>query len=106
MKRLILFLARISGVEKEIQFVERHNCARKIIGASYWFTDHSKYGAMYPFMYWLGKSIGCQFGVTGTSRDTYDQLTNTQLIEKGGWRDISFNELIGTIQITDKNTTT
>lgn len=102
MKRIIRFLARISGVEKDIRFEERHNCARKILGASYWFSDHGKYGPMYPFLYWIAKSIGFQFGITGSARDQYDRLTNERLIKDGAWRSIKFNHIIGWLEITDK----
>lgn len=102
MKSLIRFLARISWVEKEIQFCERHNCARKIIGASYWFSDKKKYGVMYPFMYWLGKSIGSEFGVVGEARNEYDKIKEEINLELEGWPGIEFNQHIGTLKITTK----
>lgn len=104
MKKLIRFLARISGVEKDIQCEERHNCARKIMGACYWFSDNKKYGPMYPFLYWLSKSIGAQFGIVAEARDQFDELKNRPLLRKDGtWRDIKFNHTIGRLDITDAN---
>jgi len=105
MKKIIRWIAKISGVEKDIRFEERRWIAIQIIDTSYWFTDHKKYGPMYPFLQWMGDRLSFNFRIQGESaRRQYDELDNIPLMEdKGHWKGFKFNRVLGILQIEESN---
>lgn len=101
MKRLIRFIAKISGVEKDIRQEQRHLDAVQIKSASYWFTNSEKYGVIYPFLTYMSGCLSYNFWINGDSmRKTYDQLLESNLHKSDGhWKDVSFNRTTGGLKI-------
>lgn len=54
MKKIWLFIARITGAEKHIRENERELCGEEIVQGSYWYSATSKYGILFPLLYDIG----------------------------------------------------
>jgi hypothetical protein len=103
MKKLIRFLARISGVEKDIKFEERHWIAIQIRDTSFWFTDYNKYKVIYPFLTWMAAILSNNRRISGgAAREQYDFLQNEQLVKQEGWKEIIYNSALGIMEIKNE----
>jgi hypothetical protein len=105
MKKLIKFLAEISGVEKQIRSDERQQIAQQIQDTAYWFTNYYKYyKGMYPFLTWMSGRLKYNYGINGgTAREQLDIINKTKIVNDNGyWVDFEFIDHIGMLsfQIT------
>lgn len=105
MKKLIKFLATISGVEKQIRSDERQQIAQQIQDTAYWFTNYNRYKGMYPFLTWMSCRVKYNYGINGdVARDQLDIIDETKMIkDDGGWVDFKFLDRIGMLSFSSKN---
>ena len=101
MKKIIRYLAKVSGVEKDIRFEERHFIAIQLKDTSYWFSNHERYGKLYPFISYLSSRLSYNFRIQGDSaREQFDELANWDCKgPDGSWANFKFLHNIGKLKL-------